>query len=606
MSHQRILNLLLATFGLFLTGCDFLQNSIDKNTLACGSLGNVENFTWLQIENEKAEILDLNSSTFSLVDADLRPLPSGSYRISSKGCLGVPRQQEFIVRIPGKKSLFKKYDPNDQPFQLLSLQSLETPLQVSLEPSRKVYQGRSSVRVISSEKSKSKYCLENVNQPSCITSSDLNSMVSRPEFQALKGAIELPSNEGGYRLHILSEAPDGSLGLHPFDFTIDNKAPRVIPDFTERLPIVPYFGRPTYFIDAGYPIKFLSFNDSLKGTHIEYCVLSQDNPALECPRPEIYGLDNSLTVPKGASKLVYRAFDDAGNGATEGWQSVSMIARASCRVSDFLKSLSRSESLNCQILEGDLDLSTMETKFFPILDRFVEVTGTIQFKSETASTVPLFQNLNSAFGIDFNLGAELEGDFVSFPQLRNLKELTLRLSMGGKSIQAFNGITQMLRVNLANLENVKTLDILRNLKVVDDYLWIYSLDTISNLDFLSALTRAGHLRIRLCDELQDLKALKNLTSVSIVELTTNPKLASLKGLEGIVFIEKLVLSGLGIRDFTGLENLKEVTFGLWVESNPELVSVKGLGGLQKLSYFLFRNNDRLPEGTQLLGQTIEQ
>jgi len=218
----------------------------------------------------------------------------------------------------------------------------------------------------------------------------------------------------------------------------------------------------------------------------------------------------------------------------------------------------------------------------------------------------MFQNLHAAFGIDFNLGAELPADFVSFPQLRQLKELTLRLSLGGRSVDAFNDIKQMLRINLANIENAKELRILRSLQAVDDYLWIYSLDTVTNLDFLSGLSRAGHLRIRLCDELRDLKGLKNLTSVANMEITTNPKLTSLTGLEGVVYIEKLVLSGLGIRDFTGLQNLKEVTFGLWVESNPQLVSVKGLESLQKLSYVFFRNNDRLPAGTQLLGQTIEQ
>ncbi len=74
----------------------------------------------------------------------------------------------------------------------------------------------------------------------------------------------------------------------------------------------------------------------------------------------------------------------------------------------------------------------------------------------------------------------------------------------------------------------------------------------------------------------------------------------------MIWVEKLVISGLAISDFTGLQNLKEVTYGLWVESNEQLVSVKGLDSLIKVSYFMFRDNDRLPAGTQLLGQTIEQ
>jgi hypothetical protein len=257
-------------------------------------------------------------------------------------------------------------------------------------------------------------------------------------------------------------------------------------------------------------------------------------------------------------------------------------------------------------LEGDLDLNLVAPADFARLDSFIEVTGRIQFASETANTVPLFQNPNAALGIDFNLGAEMKADFVAFPQLRWLKELNLRLSMGGKSIDAFNDITHLLRSRLMNLENVKELRIFRRLQTVDDELWLAALGTATNLDFLSALTRVGQLRVTNNDEIRDIKALKNLASVQKLEIAYNPKLTSLVGLEGLIFVEKLTLSGLAIRDFTGLNKLKEVTFGLWVQSNPELVSVKGLENLQALSYFLFRNNDRLPAGTQLLGQTIEQ
>lgn len=591
--------------GVFLVSCDSLYNKIDSRNFSCGPIeGDLKDYSWVQLQNEKAETLDLNQSMFSIVDSNFQPLPESAYRVSAKGCLGVPKQQEFIVRVPGKKVLFTRLEAGDKPLQLLAVQSLESPLKVGLEPSRSVYQGKTTVRVRSSDRSKSRYCLEELNQLHCIRSSDLNAAAMSQEFLSLGDSLDLPAAEGRYRLHILSEARDGSLSLNPFDFTIDNTAPRVIPDFAERLPALSYFGQSTYFVEPGYPIKFVSVNDTLAGTHIEYCLVPAENAVSACANPLVYGVENPLLIASGASRLVYRTFDAAGNGLSEGWQSVSIQARKTCKVVDFLQSLTQVHPLTCQVLEGDLDLTLMDPKAFPLLDQFIEVTGRILYQSETATSVPGFQNLHAAFGIDINLGAELPTDFTSFPQLRQLKELTLRLSMGGRSVDAFNDIKQMLRINLANIENVKELRVLRSLQTVDDYLWIYSLDTMTNLDFLSRLTRAGHLRIRLCDELRDLKALKNLTSVATIEITTNPKLTSLEGLEGVVFIEKLVLSGLGIRDFTGLQNLKEVTFGLWVESNPQLVSVKGLESLQKLSYFLFRNNDRLPAGTQLLGQTI--
>ncbi|HYX36670.1 MAG TPA: hypothetical protein VE954_26470 [Oligoflexus sp.] len=602
-----LLIFLIGLGGFALVSCDSLQNKIDQRELACGAMdGDLQNLSWIQIKNDKAEVLDLNQSAFSVVDSALQPLPSNAYRVSSKGCLGVPQRQEFIVRIPGKKALFKSLEPSDQAFQLLSVQSLDVPLKVHLEPAKSVYQGESSVRIRSSEKSRSRYCLEEVTQVRCIKSSDLNTTISSREFLNLTESIELPVTEGRYRLHVLSEARDGSLSLNPFDFSIDNTAPKVIPDFTERLSSISYFERPTYFVEAGYPIKFLSFNDTLVGTHIEYCLVPQDSPLLVCPNPLIYGSENPLVVSRGASKLVYRAFDEAGNVSSENWQSLSIMSRTACKVSDFLQSVSVANPLNCQILEGDLDLTMMDPKTFPVLDQFIEVTGRIQYKSETTTSIPLFQNLNTALAIDFNLAAELEADFVAFPQLRRLKELNLRLSMGGKSVKAFNEITQLLRGRLANIQNAKELRIFRKLQAVDDELWLGDMGTMTNLDFLSALTRAGKLRVTHHEELRDVKGLKNLASVGNLEIAYNPKLTVLTGLEGVIWVEKLVLSGLAISDFTGLQNLKEVTYGLWVESNEQLVSVKGLDSLIKVSYFMFRDNDRLPAGTQLLGQTIEQ
>jgi hypothetical protein len=244
--------------------------------------GDLESLSWVQVRDEKATTLDLNRATFSLVDRDLKVLPPNSYRVSSKGCLGVPKEQEFILRIPGKTNLFTTLDASNQPLRLLSLQPLEAPLTVSLEPARPVYQGASSVRIRSSEQSSSRYCVEEVAQVRCIKTSDLQATYASPEFLSATESLELPRAEGRYRLYILSETRDGSLSLNPFDFAIDNTAPTIIPDFVERLSAISYFGAPTYFLDAGYPIKFLALNDTLAGTRIEYCLLPAAEPSLVC------------------------------------------------------------------------------------------------------------------------------------------------------------------------------------------------------------------------------------------------------------------------------------------------------------------------------------
>ncbi len=605
--RHGLLSLVIGSCFLWVLACDSLLNDIDQRNLSCGAIeGDLKYLAWIQIQNDQAEPLDLNLLNFSLVDSDLQALPSISYRLSSKGCLGVVPRQEFILRIPGQKNLFTRLEASDQAFLQLSVQSQEAAFKVNLEPSATVYRGQSSVRVSSSEKAKGRYCLEELTQLRCIKSSDLNVTFSSKDFLKLTDFIELPLAEGFYRLHILSETRDGNLSQDLFDFSIDNTAPIVIPDFTERLPLIPYFEAPTYFLEVGYPIKFLSLNDSLAAIRIEYCLVPQESPQLTCPNPQIYGNENPLQVARGASKLLYRGLDAAGNVSSQNWHSLSIMSQTSCKGSAFLQSLADVTPVDCQILEGDLDLSLVDPKYFPLLDQIIEVTGRIRYSSETATSVPLFRNLNAALAVDFNLAAQWTSDFIAFPQLRRLKDLDLRLSLGGNSIEAFNEITQMSRVELINFENVQELRIFRKLEIVDQHLWLLALAQVKNLDFLSSLTRTGQLRINNNAELRDVKALKNLKSIARLEIAYNPKLASLMGLEGLKWVNELELTDLAIIDLQGLQNLKEVTEALTVQSNTQLESLKGLESLIKVKYFLFRGNDRLPAGIELLGQVIEQ
>jgi len=114
-----------------------------------------------------------------------------------------------------------------------------------------------------------------------------------------------------------------------------------------------------------------------------------------------------------------------------------------------------------------------------------------------------------------------------------------------------------------------------------------SLAPFANVQHIS-----GSLIVRDNDRLESVVALGQLRSVQSIEITGNPALASLAGLERIPSLDRLVLERNGLYDTQGLEGLSEVG-ALVVRKNPKLISLGGLSGLTRADSVEIVGNPRL-------------
>ena len=89
--------------------------------------------------------------------------------------------------------------------------------------------------------------------------------------------------------------------------------------------------------------------------------------------------------------------------------------------------------------------------------------------------------------------------------------------------------------------------------------------TITNLDGLSQITSIGLVQNASDDRLS-------------INFTEN--LMSLQGLNGLEFVEGLAISGTGITNFSGLENLTIINGGLDIHENYNLINFEGLSSLE--------------------------
>jgi hypothetical protein len=118
-------------------------------------------------------------------------------------------------------------------------------------------------------------------------------------------------------------------------------------------------------------------------------------------------------------------------------------------------------------------------------------------------------------------------------------------------------------------------------------------------DFARVRSISGSLVIADNRKLGGVEALARLDSVVAVEITNNPELQSLHGLERLAQLERLVLRRTGLFGTGGLEGLRGVG-DLVIEKNPRLLSLAGLKHLGRARSLAIRNNPRLAASFGLL------
>lgn len=119
--------------------------------------------------------------------------------------------------------------------------------------------------------------------------------------------------------------------------------------------------------------------------------------------------------------------------------------------------------------------------------------------------------------------------------------------------------------------------------------------SITDLSPLSKITHVGKLQIFGNQCLQSLVGLNNLVDVGeLLEVSSNPELVDLTGLESITRVEGNVAfyNNQKMESFTGLSNLNRAKF-LTIVENPSIKSLEGLGSLSSVELLWVKSNEKM-------------
>lgn len=201
---------------------------------------------------------------------------------------------------------------------------------------------------------------------------------------------------------------------------------------------------------------------------------------------------------------------------------------------------------------------------------------------------------------------EVTGDFsiLHATELESLKGLENLRSVGGNlslfsnsKLESFSELSQLQEINgtLAIVGNLKISDLtpfdgLRGVRHLD----VRSNSHLERLFDMSNIQTLGEVQIVANPELINIEELTN-TRISALNIRSNTKLTSLKGLESTTSLRTLQLWQQDlITSMEGLENLGSITDSLILRSNTNLQNLDAMGLLEQGPFWLeVINNDKL-------------
>ncbi len=180
------------------------------------------------------------------------------------------------------------------------------------------------------------------------------------------------------------------------------------------------------------------------------------------------------------------------------------------------------------------------------------------------------------------------------------------------SLTGLEGFTALdVWLDIDNNDSLVSLAALENIESIGSWLTISSNDALTSLDGLNNLQQiGGELTIDNNASLQSLSGLERLSSfgssTGTIMITNNPSLINLRGLDSVevLLTHLLVENNESLTSLDGIENLHTLGTniygrGLWIKSNPVLMSLSGLSGIQSAVRSIYVTDN--PNLTSLVG-----
>ncbi|MEM0519543.1 cadherin repeat domain-containing protein [Aequorivita flava] len=188
-------------------------------------------------------------------------------------------------------------------------------------------------------------------------------------------------------------------------------------------------------------------------------------------------------------------------------------------------------------------------------------------------------------------------NITSNPSLTNLLGFSELISVGSIQIQSnpqltnlkgFENITEVSTLRLGGNDALLNLEGLENLTQIHALLAIGACNLLTNLDELQNVhSSPAEITINFNNSLLNINALSNSETVEYIDVSNNPVLVNLQGLENITSANEVyIYLNSSITDLSGLNNLTTVDY-LGISQNPNLSSIAGLENLKTVQSSLF-------------------
>ncbi len=175
--------------------------------------------------------------------------------------------------------------------------------------------------------------------------------------------------------------------------------------------------------------------------------------------------------------------------------------------------------------------------------------------------------------------------------LKSLEELEIWHSDNVLSIDGLESLKNLQRLFIEGNDGLTAIDGLDGLTALRE-LHIEGNDLIAELNGLEGLESLESIRLE-ATQVTDLAGLAKLVRLRKVDISANPKLASMSNLSDLTALQDLtIFKNDKLANLSGIEGLESLE-RLHIYKNANLASVEGLNGLKKLETVIIRFNDKL-------------
>lgn len=228
-----------------------------------------------------------------------------------------------------------------------------------------------------------------------------------------------------------------------------------------------------------------------------------------------------------------------------------------------------------KVIAKDINNKTIASSEFKLFTDKKQFEGNIELKSQ--------EDIDNFTSKGYNV---INGNLIINGEASNITTLFSFIDLNQINGDLFVVNTSL--ENLGGLENIRLTSVNARLVIINN-------DELTNMEALSNITSVSSLRILGNDLLQSLNGLQNLKTIQQeLSIGLNPTITHLNTLQNLSFAHKINITGNdALESLQGLEQIKAINTVV-IKNNPSLKTIEGLQNLTSCElYITIENNGQL-------------